>query len=290
MSYLYLILAVLLSASMSVAGMFYQKNTAGKKNVSTLFNCMIAASNAACWGVLYLFDFTFHPYVLSYSAVYGICLALFFTGLTGGIKHGSASITSFFKQVAFVLVSVWGFFFWKAPVTPVVIAGIVLIVIALLLCLLEPKPKNGEKKKTSLIWVLFLLLLLVSNAACSIIQRTQQIEFYQRHGSQLMFFAALVALIATFLLSLKDDKTEWKETVEENWHIGLASGVCCSIANVFVILLVKTDLSTSLIYPVLAIGGVAISTLASIFLFKERLRPLQWIGLGIGAVAVFLLN
>ncbi|MBQ4037555.1 MAG: DMT family transporter [Clostridia bacterium] len=290
MSYFYLILAVLLSAAMSVAGMFYEKNTAGKRNVSTLFNCMIAASNAICWGILYIFDFTFHPYVLSYSAVYGICLALFFTGLTGGIKHGSASVTSFFKQVAFVLVSVWGFFFWKEPVTPVVIVGIVLIVIALLLCLLEPKPKNGGPKKTSVIWVLFLLLLLVSNAACNIVQRTQQIEFYHRHGSQLMFFAALFALVATVLLSLKDDKSEWKETVEENWHIGLASGVCCALANVFFILMAQTKLSTSFIYPVLAIGGVALSTLASVLLFKERLRPLQWIGLGIGAVAVFLLS
>lgn len=51
-----------------------------------------------------------------------------------------------------------------------------------------------------------------------------------------------------------------------------------------------TALSPSLIYPVLGVGGLAVVTIFSLLVFKEKMRWWQWIGVAVGAVAVLLLS
>ena len=55
-------------------------------------------------------------------------------------------------------------------------------------------------------------------------------------------------------------------------------------------LMAMTDLSPSLIYPVVSVGGLAVVTIFSLFVFKEKMYPKQWFGVAIGAVAVVLLS
>ena len=45
-----------------------------------------------------------------------------------------------------------------------------------------------------------------------------------------------------------------------------------------------------IIYPGLAVGGLMFTTLVALLCFRDRLRPAQWWGLGVGAVALVLLN
>ena len=60
--------------------------------------------------------------------------------------------------------------------------------------------------------------------------------------------------------------------------------------NLFVILLAGTNISTNLIYPVIGVGGLAVTLLFSQFVFKEKLRPAQWIGIVVGTIATVLLS
>ena len=62
------------------------------------------------------------------------------------------------------------------------------------------------------------------------------------------------------------------------------------VLNVFVMLLANTKLSPSLIYPVIGVGSLAVTLVFSLFVFKEKMHWRQWVGVGIGAVAVLLLS
>ena len=55
-------------------------------------------------------------------------------------------------------------------------------------------------------------------------------------------------------------------------------------------LMALTDLSPSLIYPVIGVGGLAVVTIVSLFIFREKMRWWQWVGVAVGAVAVALLS
>ena len=52
----------------------------------------------------------------------------------------------------------------------------------------------------------------------------------------------------------------------------------------------STDLSPSLIYPVIGVGGLSIVTVFSLLVFKEKMTVRQWLGVAVGAVAVVLLS
>jgi drug/metabolite transporter (DMT)-like permease len=70
----------------------------------------------------------------------------------------------------------------------------------------------------------------------------------------------------------------------------MIAGVCNFALNFFVILLASSSLSPSLIYPVMSVGSLACITVASIFLFKEKMKWWQWLGVAIGAMAVTILS
>ena len=55
-------------------------------------------------------------------------------------------------------------------------------------------------------------------------------------------------------------------------------------------ILLNMDMSTSIIYPTLAVGGLTVTLVFSVLAFKERLRPAQWCGIAVGCVALVLLN
>ena len=60
--------------------------------------------------------------------------------------------------------------------------------------------------------------------------------------------------------------------------------------NFLVLLLVSTNLSPSLIYPAIGVGTLGIVAIFSLFVFREKMTRLQWLGVVIGAAAVLLLS
>ena len=72
--------------------------------------------------------------------------------------------------------------------------------------------------------------------------------------------------------------------------VAFPAGICNLILNVFVMLMAVTDLSPSLIYPVIGVGGLAVITVFSLLVFKEKMRWWQWLGVAVGAIAVLLLS
>ena len=291
MPYIYLLCAITTSAGLAIAGTLFNQKNDHRDGLGHLYNVIGGFSNFATWLIIFALNPTFDWAVLPYSVGYGVSYALFWVGLTGALQAGSSALTGFIKQIAFVFVAVWGFFFWGSEPTAMVLAGVALIAIALFLCLV-PIGKGTVKGSFRITgkWLFYAMLILFGNAGCAILQKTQQRVFDGQYGNQLMVFATCLAAIFTALMCVKDDKSCWKQVVKENWYFPVVAGSSSAICNLFIILMASTDLSPSLIYPALAIGGLTLTTLVSVVACKERLKLSQWIGLVIGAVALVLLN
>lgn len=292
MPYIYLLSAIIFSASLSILGTCFNAKNAGRKHISNLYNLLIACSAFISWTVIYIFDFSFEPLVLLYSAGYGICYTLAIIGHIKALKCGSVALTAFIKQTSLVCVSFWGFAFWNTPLTVNTLIGLVLIAIALILCFFvgnKRTDRDGQKPITFK-WVIYALLLLTGNAGCSIVQKYEQMAFDGEHGSMLMVFASVFSAIVCLIMFLREDKPEWKEVVKTSWYLPAAVGISSAVLNLFIILMASTTLSPSVIYPGIAVGGFTITTLTSVIIFKERLKISQWIGLAIGVIALIFLN
>lgn len=288
MPYIYLIGSVFLAASSSVLGGFFNRKTEGKKNAPVLYNFLSMCCTLIFWVVLFCFDGEADIRVVPYALVY----ALFFGGCTIAVVYalrtGSIVLTTLIKQLALICVSVWGFFFWDAPFTLPVAIGLLLVIIALCLCLYRKKKQNAQAINFK--WIIFVLVVFIGNAGCSIVQKTQQMHFDGQYGNFLMLLTTALVTLVCLVLYLKSDKTELKGVLKKTWYIPIFTGICNALLNLFIIILTTSILSSSLIYPVIAVGGIIVVTLFSTIVFKEKIHWWQWVGVVVGCVAVGILS
>ena len=132
--------------------------------------------------------------------------------------------------------------------------------------------------------------MFVVTAGSSIVQRSQQNKFNGQYGSMFMFFGLLVALMISTVVFLAGEKPDVKRLVKTSWFYPFGAGASSALGNLFVVLLASTTMSTNLIYPTLGVACLALTSIASIYLFKEKLAWWQWVGVVIGTIAVLLLS
>ena len=286
MPYAYLVVSVFMCASSSIVGRFYNRRAQGARGATNFYNVIQLVSVLLIWSVLYAFHFSFDASVLPYSLLFGLCFTASHVGTINALKHGPTTLTALFNSLSLILATIWGFIFWNTKLTPIVLAGLFLVTIAIYLCLYTGK----KDEKFSWKWLFFALLSFCGNAGCSIVQRTQQMHFDGQHKYMLMAFASLFAVIAGIALYLYGEKPEKKCVLQKAWYFPVLSGSCNVLLNLFVLLLATSKLSPSLIYPVIGVGGLMIVTLVSLFVFKEKLKWQQWLGIALGTLATALLS
>ncbi len=289
MPYLYLIGSVIFVASESITGGIYNKTNVANKGASPFYRLLHMSSVFLFWTVLFLCDLSINARVLWYSALFASFYALCCASMILALKTGPVLLTSLFLQLSLIGTTVWGFFFWNAPFTALVAIGLILVVAAVFLCLYTGESENNGQK-INIKWMIYVALMFIGNAACSIVQKTQQMKFDGKYGNFMMWVATGLSAIIALILFLGDDKTDSKIIMKESGYIPIVSGVFNGLLNLFVIVLATSTLSPSLIYPVIGVGSLMITTVFATVVFKEKMRWWQWIGIVIGMVSVGILS
>ena len=288
MSYIYLFLAMTFSALITVGSRFYNSKNQNISHVSALYSLLTASFSALSWLILWCTDFSFDLKVLPYSFFYGAGYTFFTVGMLGAIKTGSTSLTGLIKQLALVGVSFWGVFFWDTRFTTRSAIGILLLILSLALCLLVKEKKTDTHHFGK--WLFYCALITVGNAGCSIIQRYQQLAFDYQHKNMFMFFGLSFAALFCLIPTLVRDRAHGKAAFRRAWMFPALAGSSSAFSNLFILLLVKREMSPVILYPGVAVGGLMLTTLIAVFFFREKLRRRQWAGLCIGALALIFLN
>ncbi len=287
MPYIYLISTVFLQACLSLLCAFYNRRNKDKKDASSFYSFLLLTSVFVAWVVMFLIEGKFDWSVIPYALLFAIGFIVAMVMMVEALKYGPVVLTSLIMQLSLIGATVWGFFFWGDEFTWLVGVGLVLVAFSLWLCLYTGQK---ESQKISVKWLLCVLLMFVGNACCTIVQKTQQIAFDGKYGNFTMMIATGISAFVASFLYLKSDKKDSRCLLRTSWYFPVAAGVLNALANLFVILMANTSLSPSLIYPVLSIGSLMVTTFFSVFIFKEKMRWWQWIGVVVGATAVVLLS
>lgn len=289
MPYLYLICTLFLSSGSGILGSFYNRKTVGKRDATALYNFLICSASFLGWVTLFLTDISFDARVIPYGLGFGISYALCMIGLINALRTGPISLTTLFLNLSLIATVIWGFFFWGTEPTVLVAIGLVLVIIALWLCLYTGRSNDGGK--FSLKWLFYVALAFIGNSGCAIIQKTQQIHFDGKHGKLLMMCGLFFASLFCLVLYLRSDKSDSKAILKKGLvAFPVADGLLNTLHNLIIIILATSDLSPSIIYPAIAIGGLSITCIFSLIVFKEKLKWWQWTGIAVGALAVVLLS
>ena len=133
-----------------------------------------------------------------------------------------------------------------------------------------------------------MLLSFFGNGFCSLVQKLQQIKFDGAYKSEFMILALLICsvMLTVFTLCYREDvKSEFKRSL----LLGGISGVCNGVVNYFV-LIVAGLLPSSVLYPSISAGSIVCGFLIAVFLYKEKLTKLKYVGYALGLASIILLN
>ena len=288
MPYLILIAATLFMSCNGIGATFYNRKNTSFKETAKIYNLLILGTVFICWLIKFLADPEFDFKVIIYSLVFTVGYTTAMLSSVCVYREGPMALSSLIMQLSMISTTVWGFFFWESEITAPVIVGLLLVIVALVLCLYTGKDGEGEKKKISAKWLLYISLFFVGNSVGTITQRTQQLDFDSAYGDFFMTVATGVSFAVCLFVYLKSDKTDTKKILEGSWYIPLLCGAFNFFQNLFVIIL-ATLLSANIVYPVLMIGSLAVTSIFSIAIFKERMNWWQWVGVVVGAIAIALL-
>ena len=288
MPYLYLASAVICVASISVCGAFFNKKASDLQDATPLYTLLLVGSAFLVWLILFAFDGAFNIKVIPYSLIFAIGYALCNAFLVKSLKTGPLALTSLILQLSLISATIWGFFFWNAKFSLLVAIGLVIVVLALWLCLYTGKQQN--QNKFSWKWLVYVLIAFLGNSACTIVQRTQQTAFNGQYGNFFMMVAVGFSTLICLVTYLKSNKKDSVIMLKKSAYMPVSAGVLNVISNFCVILLATSTLSPSIVYPVIAVGGLIITMLFSFLVFKEKMRWWQYVGIALGIIATGILN
>lgn len=287
MDYIILLMAMSASAILSIMSSLFGKYNSQAKNTSHLYSVIVTFSATITLGITCYLNEGIKLEALGYSLIYGMFYTMAMIGMFKAYQIGSVSLTAFVKQLSLICVSFWGFIFWGNPLTANIAIGIILVICALCLCFKSDKTHN---QATSLAWFVFALMLLVGNAGCSISQKYQQLFFGNNGGNAFIFFGTFFAFVVSLLLYLKDFKRRPQGVSKRTMIFPIIGGVSSALLNLFILRLLSSKLSESIIFPGIAVGSLALTMLFSLIAYKERLSARTWCGLIVGIVALIFLN
>ena len=230
-------------------------------------------------------NLAFPPNLIPYAVIFGACFGICNVATLKAISCGPLALSSLFMAYSTIIPTLYGIIFLKErPNMAFFIPGLLLLIVSLFL---TNKPQKGEKVSGK--WLIYICIAVLSNAGCCISQTQQQVDFNEQYGSQLMILALAMALVFYIIMMLLTERKEIPELIKGGWYNAPISGIANGANNLLVMIL-RPLMSAAILFPLISGGGLLVTLLISLFIFKERLSKLQTAGFFLGLASVIFLS
>ena len=292
-------LTLSLSLTAAIGGSVVQKqfvnNSRGRVSYGFVYNCIscLAASVVLLlWGglgELSLFTVLLGVSFGAVTALQGIMVILAW-------GSGPMSYTSVIVSFSTLLSALSGVMFFGESIGWAQIVGILLMLVSFVLAV----ERKGDEKGTNLKWLILSIIAFTATGAIGIMQKVHQSSSHKGELNGFLVIAfcvsAVFSLIFAFLFKMREDKkeSEGKKAAADKKRILMMlalmfiGGVCVACNNKFNLYL-SGVMDSAVFFPIVNGGGLVLTTLAAVLLFKERLTKKQWIGICIGILSVVFL-
>lgn len=280
----YFLLLLIVADQLLETIMSKQYNINAKKNnvmlysgVSCLFALLFFVANSG--GKL-----DFNPKIISYAIGFAAAFGTATATAIFAIKTGPLSLTTLFSSYSLLIPTLYGIIFLKDPISPTLYAGLAVLLVSLYLI----NMKKNENLKITPMWIIYVLLAFVSNGMCSTVQKMQQLKFDGAYKNEFMIIALAIVtvILITAGLSQKGNKAEM---LKPCFKYGIVKGLGNGFLN-YLVMVVSAVLPNAVLFPSISAGGITLTFLCSILVYKEKLTKMQTVGYILGIVSIVLLN
>jgi drug/metabolite transporter (DMT)-like permease len=286
---LFLLLSVLISSYLGIIFTLF-KRVGIDSFQAIVFNyitCVITGSLYA--GGFPLSEQTFAEPWFPWAMVMGSMFIATFSLIAISSLTVGVTITQTANKLSLVIPVGISFWVYHEPVLPLKIAGIVVALIAVLL--LSYTPKKSESNTNILHVLLPLILFLSSGFIDSLTTFVQRSYIHTEAIANAYLIAGFLAagiwgsLVLSYQYATHQRQFAWRNIV---------GGIVLGVPNYFSIyFLIKAlenpSLNSSAIIPINNIGILLVVSLCGIFFFKEKLKPIHFVGLLLAGLSIALI-
>jgi drug/metabolite transporter (DMT)-like permease len=224
-----------------------------------------------------------HAPWLYLSIVIGGLFILNFYLIALAAQRISLSIATLANKISLVIPVLAAFMIFGEKTNIVRFFGITLAFVAIYLITFTNGKLNINKKHVHLP-----ILIFVFTGITDTLLNYTQAHFFTKPNE--MAFFATATFIFSFIFGLFFLIPKLKSIAIKN----VAAGTLLSIPNAFGVYFVLKTLQgaipSSIVFPVLNIGSLLLAVVLGYALFKERLQVINWIGVGVAIVTIFILS
>ncbi len=290
--------AVLLAVSMSAclfAGMIdkgFVNRFGGNIKMYYIFN--MAVSVVCALVLLFMAGgFKASAFTVMTGLLFGLITTVQKISSMQAMNSGPYSYTAVITSLSTLIPTLSGRFIWNEKIYPVQYVGIALMMI----CLICSVDFKAEQKSASVKWLVFCALAFICTGSIGVMQRWHQSTEYKDELDEFLVIAFTVSVVFSLIGMIINARFIKEGSVGGKLRSGIYAtlilfmiidGVCVAFNNKLNLYL-SGVIDTAVFFPVVNGGGLVLTSLAAVIVFKEKLSLQKWIGLIIGIIAVVLL-
>ena len=224
---------------------------------------------------------------LPYAFGLGCLFISVFTFIGYTSQTFGVSIASIADKLSLIIPVVVAFILYQDEITVLKVLGIVLSIIAVLLAVFKKKNKKDKQLTTN--WY-YPIIVFIGAGLIGTLLKEVQFRFTEINYNTFLIFLFGVAFAVGFLVFLFQLLRGSRQLSVKS----LFAGVLLGIPNYFSIYYLMQTLNTpnwesSIVFPVMNIGVVILSSIVGLLLFKEHFSKQNWIGFALSIIAISML-
>jgi len=283
MVYLLLAIAIVLNASQNFITKQYNLKT--EKPNTYVYTGIVAFFAMIFFVVTSGGKFEFNIQVTGYSVFFALFYSMAIVGTVQAIRIGPLSITALLNQCSLIIPTLVGISVLNDDIGYVGYIGIVALFTAIVL--VKPKAIKDEKKMSSK-WLFWMIMGFFGNGMCSTVQKLQQLKYDGCYKNEFMMVALLIVFILMFTVAFLN-KSDIKKDISGAFKYSPVKGIVNGACNMLIMVLTGL-LPTAVLFPSVSAGGMILTFIISLTIYKEKLPLKQIIGYVLGVISIVLIN
>jgi multidrug transporter EmrE-like cation transporter len=217
------------------------------------------------------------------SIIIGVLFIFNFYLIALAAQRISLSIATLANKISLVIPVLAAFMIFGEETSIVRIIGIILAFISIYLITFTNGKLNIDKK-----YVYLPILIFIATGVTDTLLNYTQSHFFTKPNE--MAFFATTTFIFSFVFGMLFLLPKLKGLTIKNITAGTVLSIPNALGVYFVLKTLQGSIPTSIVFPVLNIGSLLLAVVLGYFLFKERLEKINWIGIGVAIVTIFILT
>jgi len=223
---------------------------------------------------------------LGLALIIGLLFIVVFFIIGKSSQKAGITITSLASKMSFIIPIMFSILYFKESVNMMMIIGFSLAIASIILAVYKPSNQTGKLKH---IW-LPISLFLGAGLVDTLVKYSQE-TFLSQGGTELFSLvlfaiAALAGLISLYIL-----KRSLKQLTSINTLLG---GSLLGIVNYgslyyLIAALNSSGFKSSIVFSMVNIGIVSLSLIFGLFIYKEKISKLNYLGIGLSFIAIIIL-